>query len=198
MPKVGVANTNVDHLEVVFVITDLGTRNGELYAPDDEVLMSDQLADAGATDLGRGEEHTPDVRTGAGRFARSRERFELIVGWFGGEQSDELAHAEWSCGLRRMVMSCCACCSESSRSSRRAGAARGTGGGSCGVACGAVECDHQRPLASVFGEVTVSRLAYRRRGQENLYVADGALNLPDKRASHGSSPRRCRVLLRLV
>jgi hypothetical protein len=37
----------------------------------------------------------------------------------------------------------------------------------------------------VFGEVTVSRLAYRARGQENRYVADGVLNLPAERASHG-------------
>ncbi|MGO9789600.1 MAG: hypothetical protein ACLP8S_08850, partial [Solirubrobacteraceae bacterium] len=45
-----------------------------------------------------------------------------------------------------------------------------------------VERDHERPLASVFGEVTVSRLAYRARGEENLYVADGLLNLPEEHA----------------
>ncbi len=33
--------------------------------------------------------------------------------------------------------------------------------------------DHERPLASVFGEVTVGRLAYRAKGEANLYVADG-------------------------
>jgi hypothetical protein len=37
----------------------------------------------------------------------------------------------------------------------------------------------------VFGEVTVNRLAYRQRGEQNLYVADGALNVPVERASHG-------------
>ena len=37
----------------------------------------------------------------------------------------------------------------------------------------------------MFGEVTVRRLAYRRRGQENLYLADGVLNPPAERASHG-------------
>jgi len=33
--------------------------------------------------------------------------------------------------------------------------------------------------------VTVNRLAYRQRGEQNLYVADGALNVPEERASHG-------------
>jgi len=30
VPKVGVADTDVDHLEVAFVIAELGTRCGEL------------------------------------------------------------------------------------------------------------------------------------------------------------------------
>jgi len=53
-----------------------------------------------------------------------------------------------------------------------------------GVERRAVEREHRRPLASVVGEVTVSRLAYRQRGEENLYVADRVLNLPAERASH--------------
>ena len=40
-------------------------------------------------------------------------------------------------------------------------------------------------MASVFGEVTVERLAYRAKGEANLYVADGLLNLPVEHASHG-------------
>lgn len=54
-----------------------------------------------------------------------------------------------------------------------------------GVARGSVEADHERVLATVFGEVTVRRLAYRQRGQANLHPADGALNLPAQRHSHG-------------
>jgi hypothetical protein len=56
---------------------------------------------------------------------------------------------------------------------------------SSGVAHRAVERGHERGLQSVFGEVTVSRLAYRARGEENLHLADAALNLPEERASHG-------------
>lgn len=42
------------------------------------------------------------------------------------------------------------------------------------VARGAVESGHTRALTTVFGEVTVSRLAYRRRGHTNLYPAMGS------------------------
>ena len=93
VPKVGVANTNVDHLEVAFVIADLGTRCGELYSPADELLLSDPVADAHATNLGAGEGQAPDGESGEDRFARSRGQFELIVGWLGGEDADGLEHA---------------------------------------------------------------------------------------------------------
>jgi len=48
-----------------------------------------------------------------------------------------------------------------------------------------VEAGHRRGLATVFGAVEVERLAYRRRGRPNLHPADGALNLPEERHSHG-------------
>lgn len=50
---------------------------------------------------------------------------------------------------------------------------------------GNLEASHQRPLVTVFGEVAVRRLAYRARGRCNLYPADGALNLPVQKHSHG-------------
>ena len=54
-----------------------------------------------------------------------------------------------------------------------------------GVARRAAEAGHQRPLTTIVGTVTLGRLAYRRRGEENLYPADAMLNLPDERHSHG-------------
>src|SRR5438094_250208 len=54
-----------------------------------------------------------------------------------------------------------------------------------GVSHRAVERGHQRPLATIFGTITTGRLAYRRRGAENLYLADAWLNLPAERYSHG-------------
>lgn len=50
---------------------------------------------------------------------------------------------------------------------------------------GRVEHGHQRGLATVFGTVTVRRLAYRAPGRPNLYPADAALSLPAGRHSHG-------------
>jgi len=48
-----------------------------------------------------------------------------------------------------------------------------------------VEAGHRRQLATIFGEVQVSRLAYRARGAQNLYPGDAVLNLPAERHSHG-------------
>ena len=49
----------------------------------------------------------------------------------------------------------------------------------------AVEAGHCRGLETVFGRVTVARLAYRAKGAANLHLADAALNLPAERHSHG-------------
>lgn len=47
-----------------------------------------------------------------------------------------------------------------------------------GVAHTRVENGHVRRLATVFGPVTVNRMAYRAPGAMNLCPADGLLNLP--------------------
>jgi len=48
-----------------------------------------------------------------------------------------------------------------------------------------VETGHTRELATIFGQVHVARLAYRTPGQPNLHPADGMLNLPPEKHSHG-------------
>jgi hypothetical protein len=48
-----------------------------------------------------------------------------------------------------------------------------------------IEHGHERGLATVFGPVTVRRLAWRAPGRPNLYPADAALSLPAGRHSHG-------------
>ena len=53
------------------------------------------------------------------------------------------------------------------------------------IAHRAVEAGHRRPLATIFGTVEVTRRGYRHRGHTNLYPADGQLNLPVERHSHG-------------
>jgi hypothetical protein len=57
--------------------------------------------------------------------------------------------------------------------------------GADGVVRGSAEAGHQRRLATVFGAVSVERIAYRRRGYGNLHPADGVLNLPTEKHSHG-------------
>ena len=54
-----------------------------------------------------------------------------------------------------------------------------------GATHGTVEGGHSRPLTTVFGEVQVRRIAYRKRGCPNLYPADAGLNLPTQKQSHG-------------
>ncbi len=54
-----------------------------------------------------------------------------------------------------------------------------------GIPRGAAESSHEQALATVFGEVEVRRIAYRKRGRQNLYPADAVLNLPRERHSHG-------------
>jgi hypothetical protein len=49
--------------------------------------------------------------------------------------------------------------------------------------------DSGRPLRSVFGTVSVPRLAYQAPGVDGLHPMDAALNLPDELYSHGV--RRC-------
>ena len=53
----------------------------------------------------------------------------------------------------------------------------------------AVEAGHVRQLETIFGEVSVTRLAYRAKRSENLYLQDAALNLPTERHSHGLRER---------
>jgi hypothetical protein len=64
--------------------------------------------------------------------------------------------------------------------------------GADGVGHGAVEPGHRRGLETIFGEVGVTRLAYRAKGSENLYPADAVLNLPGELHSHGLR-ERCAV-----
>ncbi len=119
-------------------------------------------------------------------FRASRECFGEVLGWLEGPDAAALSHAELEdqldCRgrelLRRMLQDHLSlrAMSEPRLAGVRDARAR---------AYGAVETGHHRRLATVFGEVDVTRLAYRRRGQENLYPADAALNLPAERHSHG-------------
>jgi hypothetical protein len=57
--------------------------------------------------------------------------------------------------------------------------------GADGVARTRVEKGHARPLATVFGQVAVTRMAYRAPGARNVHLLDAELNLPEEKQSHG-------------
>src|SRR5207237_9949181 len=57
--------------------------------------------------------------------------------------------------------------------------------GQDGVVRTRAEKGRTRPLVTRFGEVTVSRIAYRSAGRANVHLLDAALNLPEEKHSHG-------------
>jgi hypothetical protein len=120
-------------------------------------------------------------------FDRSRQLFEQVVAGLADPGCGELTHAQLEDQLTER-------CRELTRSlfqdhldlracreQRRPEGALGADG----VARARAERGHQRDLATVFGTVTVTRIAYRAPGAANLYPADAALNLPVGRHSHG-------------
>ena len=62
---------------------------------------------------------------------------------------------------------------------------RGDVAGEDGVARTRAERGRSRPLVTRFGQVTVSRIAYRSPGRSNVHPLDAALNLPEEKHSHG-------------
>ena len=62
---------------------------------------------------------------------------------------------------------------------------RGDVTGQDGIVRTRAERGRTRPLVTRFGQVTVSRIAYRSLGRSNVHVLDAALNLPEEKHSHG-------------
>jgi hypothetical protein len=123
---------------------------------------------------------------GADAFARSRECFEGLVTVLADPEGGRLTHAGMEVqltGLSRELIRMLHQDSLDLRAAREERREPVTG--SDGARRGIVEPDHDRGLATVFGQVTVDRMAYRRRGDPNLYPADAILNLPADKYSHG-------------
>jgi hypothetical protein len=119
-------------------------------------------------------------------FAGARTRFEAVLSWADSQQAAALTHGELEAHLQadaretfRQVFQDIL----DRRAAREVRLEEVTDSGR--VAHRAAEQGHDRPLETVFGTVTVTRIGYRRRGQKNLYPADGALNLPVEIHSHG-------------
>jgi len=121
-----------------------------------------------------------------GAFVRSRSQFDHIVAFLDGGGAGALSHGELedSLGaqgrelLRLLYQDHLDLRAEREPRLDAVVDAEGTGRPS-------VETGHARTLTTVFGQVGVTRLAYRRRSRPNLHPADAALNLPFERHSHG-------------
>ena len=119
-------------------------------------------------------------------FESSRECFEEALGWLRGAEASTLTHADVEDHLDRrgrelLRRMCQDHFNVRAANETRLGAVLDTEA----VTHGTVEAGHQRPLATIFGEVVVERLAYRQHQHQNLYPADGVLNLPIERHGHG-------------
>jgi hypothetical protein len=123
---------------------------------------------------------------GDGEFAQSKACFEQIVEWLSGPGAAGLTHAELEKGLTergrelQRVLYQDRLDLQAAREERRQDVT-----GPEGEQRTRAEKDHSRPLVTVFGQVTVTRMAYRAQGLPNVHPADERLNLPQEKHSHG-------------
>ena len=121
-----------------------------------------------------------------GAFAQSRAYYGELEAWLSGEEAGQLRHADLEEQLqdrgrellRRMHQDHLDLLA--AREQRRADVT-----GPDGTARTRAEKGHGRAMATVFGQVTVSRIAYRAPGAPNVHPLDEALNLPAEKQSHG-------------
>jgi len=123
-------------------------------------------------------------------FARSRDAFAQAEEWLDGPQAARLEHAALEGRLealgreiqRRLLQDHLDL--RAAREQRREQVT-----GPDGITRTRAEAGHARPLSSVFGPVTVTRIAYRAPGAPNAHPADEELNLPPGKHSHGLSEK---------
>lgn len=119
-------------------------------------------------------------------FAQVREWFEETLGWLAGAEAGALEHGglEDQLGERGRELQRLMFQGQLDLRALREPRRRDVAGPE-GTARTRAEKDHGRPLTTVFGKVTVSRIAYRAPGLPNVHVLDEELNLPQEKHSHG-------------
>ena len=121
-----------------------------------------------------------------GAFAESRKCFGELEDWMASEEAAGLQHAELEEQLdvrgrellRRLFQDRLDL--TAAREERRHDVT-----GEDGAVRTRAERGRTRPLVTKFGQVIVSRIAYRSPGRPNVHPADAALNLPEEKHSHG-------------
>ena len=119
-------------------------------------------------------------------FTSSRKCFRELEDWMASEEAAGLQHGELEEQLdvrgrellRQLFQD--RLDATAAREERRHDVA-----GEDGVVRTRAEKGRERPLVTKFGQVTVSRIAYRSPGRPNVHPADAALNLPEEKHSHG-------------
>src|SRR6266702_2457919 len=119
-------------------------------------------------------------------FAESRKCFGELEDWMASAEAAGLQHGELEEQLevrgrellRRLFQDRLGL--TAAREERRHDVA-----GEDGVVRTRAERGRARPLVTKFGQVIVSRIAYRSPGRSNVHLLDRALNLPEERYSHG-------------
>jgi len=123
---------------------------------------------------------------GEGQFAASYALFDGLVGWLGGDQSaglthaqvEERIHSEGISVLRQLMQD---------HFDLQAGREQQLEEviDADGQLRGWAQRGRARQLATRFGSVTVTRIAYRSVGQADLHPQDAVSNLPVEKHSHG-------------
>jgi len=131
------------------------------------------------------------LEIGGMAFGRSCERFEAMLCWLDGPQAQELTHGELEAWLQAEGRELLGQLTQDHLDLRAARETRAEQVvGVDGVRRGNVETGRTRGLATVCGPVTVPRSTYRAPGHASLHPADGVLNLPAEKYSHGLRGRR--------
>ncbi len=122
-------------------------------------------------------------------FAGSRVRFEAVVSWLESAPAHALSHGELEQQLQVDARELFRQLLQEHLDLRADSEPRiADVTDHAGLPRPSAEPGHQRGLATVFGDVQVRRIAYRlghKPGAANLHPADGVLNLPAEKHSHG-------------
>jgi len=124
--------------------------------------------------------------TGNGAFADSSAQFGALVDFLSGDQAAGMTHAELEDRLHTDGMRLLCQLLQDSLDLRASREERlGEVVDADGRLRGWAEAGRQRVLTTRFGQVVVTRIAYRARECADLHPADAVLNLPVEKHSHG-------------